>query len=263
MPATLIDAIRYHHGGIPGELAPKPLPENHSKKHRRRHNLQTKLAEKNRTHFSLTNVHWQTVCDRKVTTARRHVLMKKMQLQPAIDLLAQHSSKVSTSAGYTKHLFVRLQTLDVMKVYAQAKAPRRWDFQCHQKEQLAIHKLSKDLFSGCTGPSILVWGNGGFGPTSRGHASAPNQRLRRLLSKYIPVIVSSEYMSSQRSACCHSKLKDCRQNRPGRQKRVTVKQCTSCKTLLSRDVSAACVLLDIFEFQRQEHTTALPAFVSR
>jgi hypothetical protein len=47
--------------------------------------------------------------------------------------------------------------------------------------------------------------------------------------------------------------------------RVTVKQRTSCKTLLSRDVSAACVILDIFEFefQRQERTTALPAFVSR
>jgi hypothetical protein len=93
--------------------------------------------------------------------------LKKRQLQPAIDLLPHHSSKVSTSAGYTKHLCVRLQTLDVMKVYAQAKA------------------------------------------------------------------------------------------------RVTVKQCTSCKTLLSRDVSAACVILDIFEFQRQERTTDLPAFVSR
>jgi hypothetical protein len=36
---------------------------------------------------------------------------------------------------------------------------------------------------------------------------------------------------------------------------VTVKQCTSCQTLLSRDVSAACVILDIFEFQRQENKT--------
>jgi hypothetical protein len=41
-------------------------------------------------------------------------------------------------------------------------------------------------------------------------------------------------------------------------KRVMVKQCTACQTLLSRDVSAACVILDIFEFQRQERTLALP-----
>ena len=183
--ATLVDAIRYHHDGIPLELAPQPLPENHSKKHLRRHNLQTKLAQKNRTHFSLTNVHWQTLCGRKATMARRHVLMTKMKLQPAIDLLAQHSSKVSTSTDYAKHLWARLQTLDAMKVYVQAKAPRRWKFECYQKEQLAVYKLSKDLFSGCTGPSILVWGNGGFGPTSRGHASAPNKGLRRQLSKYV------------------------------------------------------------------------------
>ena len=130
-----------------------------------------------------------------------------------------------------------------------------------RKEQLAVYKLSKDLFSGCTGPSILVWGNGGFGPASRGHASAPNKGLRRQLSKYIPVIVSSEHLSSQWSACCHSKLDNCQQNRLGK-KRVTSKlQCQSCKTLLSRDVSAACVILDIFEFQRQERTTDLPAFV--
>ena len=105
-----------------------------------------------------------------------------------------------------------------------------------EKEQLAAHQLSKESFSGCTGPSILVWGDGGFGPTSHGYASAPNQRLRRLLSKYIPVIVSSEYLSSQRSACCLSRMKDCRKIQPG-MKRVTVKQCTSCQTLLSRDVS--------------------------
>jgi hypothetical protein len=105
--------------------------------------------------------------------------------------------------------------------------------------------------------------------TSRGHASVPNKGLRRQLSKYIPVIVSSEHLSSQRSACCHSKLDNCQQNRPGK-KRVTSKlQCQSCKTLLSRGVSAACVILDIFEFQfqfqfqfqRQERTTDLPAFV--
>jgi hypothetical protein len=66
-----------------------------------------------------------------------------------------------------------------MKRLVKAKAPSRWKFECYQKEQLAAHQLSKDLLLGCTGPSIVVWGNGGFGPTSRGHASAPNKRLRR------------------------------------------------------------------------------------
>ncbi len=183
--------------------------------------------------------------------------MAKIGLQPAIDLLSQHSSRVSTSSAYIDHLHARLDTLNVMKRLVQAKVPSRWKFECYQKEQLAAHQLSKDLLSGCTGPSIVVWGNGGFGPTSRRHASAPNQRLQKLLSKYVPVITSSEYRSSQRSACCHAGLTD----RPS-PKRVTVKQCKTCKTLLSRDVSAACIILDIFEFQRRKQTTELPAFIS-
>ena len=46
-------------------------------------------------------------------------------------------------------------------------------------------------------------------------------------------------------------------NRPSK-KRVTVKQCTNCKTLLSRDTSAACIILDIFEYQRKHMTRELP-----
>jgi hypothetical protein len=183
-------------------------------------------------------------------------LMSKMCLQPAIDILSKSSSRVSTSVAYMGHLHARLATLDTMKRLVKAKAPSRWKFECYQKEQLATHQLSKDLLSGCTGPSIVVWGNGGFGPTSHGHASAPNKRLRRLLSKYVPVILSSEYRSSQRSACCRSHLT----NRPSH-KRVTVKQCTTCKTRLSRDVSAACIILDIFEFQRRNQTQDLPEFI--
>ena len=257
LPRTLIDAIRYHHHGIPVSMGPSTLPERPSKNQKRRRHLQVKLAQKNRTHFSLTNVHWQVLCGRKKAASRREKLIQTMGMQPAIDLLAQHSSKVSTSAEYLHHMGARLATMGIMKKYVQAKAPRRWGFECYRKEQLAAHQLSKDLFSGCTGPSILVWGDGSFGPTSHGHAAAPNMRLRRLLSKYIPVILSSEYLSSQRSACCHSKMKDCRKIQPG-MKRVTVKQCTSCQTLLSRDVSAACVILDIFEFQRHGRTLSLP-----
>jgi hypothetical protein len=63
--------------------------------------------------------------------------MKAMDLQPAIDLLAQHSSKVSTSTEYLRHLHARLATMETMKKYVKAKAPRRWGFECYRKEQLA------------------------------------------------------------------------------------------------------------------------------
>ena len=249
---TLVDAVRHHPDGV--HL--NPLPIDASLRQTRYHKLKQKLAEKDRTHFSLPNVQWTVLCGRRVAAARIQHLMKKMELQPAIDLLSQYSSRVSSSVAYMEHLRTRLDTLDTMKRLVKAKAPSRWKFECYQKEQLAAHQLSKDLLFGCTGPSVVVWGNGGFGPTSHGHASAPNKRLRRLLSKYIPVILSSEFRSSKRSACCHSHLTD----RPS-PKRVTVKQCTTCKTLLSRDVSAACIILDIFEFQRLNQTKDLPAFI--
>ena len=52
----------------------------------------------NRTHFALTNVQWQMACGRRTANARMQHLVTKMGLQPAIDALAQHSSRVSTSA---------------------------------------------------------------------------------------------------------------------------------------------------------------------
>jgi hypothetical protein len=45
-------------------------------------------------------------------------------------------------------------------------------------------------------------------------------------------------------------------------KRMTVKQCITCKTLLSRDVSAACVILDIFEHQRQGKDTFFTVYLT-
>jgi hypothetical protein len=95
-----------------------------------------------------------------MAASRSEKLIKVMELQPAIDLLAQHSSKVSTSTEYLNHLRARLATMETMKKYVKAKAPRRWGFECYRKEQLAAHQLSKDLFSGCTGPSFFCLGDG-------------------------------------------------------------------------------------------------------
>jgi hypothetical protein len=55
----------------------------------------------------------------------------------------------------------------------QARCPRRWKFESYSQEQHAVEKLSTALLGGLS-PSntLIVWGNGGFGPTSHGHASA-------------------------------------------------------------------------------------------
>ena len=179
---------------------------------------------------------------------------------PVIDALAAATSKVSVPEEYLAHVNVRLQTLPSMKKLAELKAPKRWKFHCYRKEQLAVKKLSEDLRDGCRGKVVVVWGNGGFPPTSKGHPAAPNKRLRRMLSKYLPVMVSSEYRSSQRSACCHDKLIKHDGGRGGTL-RSTVSRCKSCRRFLSRDLSAAGVILDIFEHQRATQS-ASSLFVS-
>jgi hypothetical protein len=125
--ATLVDAVRYHPDGVQVE----PLPIDASRRQKRRHHLQQKLGSNDRTHFSLTNVHWQVVCGRRTTKHRMQHLMSKMGLQPAINVLSQHSSRVSTSVAYMEHLRARLATLDTMKRLVKAKAPSRWKFECY------------------------------------------------------------------------------------------------------------------------------------
>lgn len=248
----LIDAVRSHHTVHPLP----PLPDDVSRRAHRRDKLTRKLSDRNMTHFSLSNGHWKRECGVVQTRERNLTLIKNLCLQPAIDDLAMHTARVHTSVSYLEHVAAKLRTMDIMKRRMQTKAPRRWAFDCYRKEQLAIHKLSKDLLEGCTGPTLIVWGNGGFNPSYRGHAPAPNKRLRQKLSKYVHIILSSEYRSSQRSGCCRVKMKD----RPST-RRVTVKQCTSCKTLVSRDVSAACIIHDIFCYQRAHQTNELPPFI--
>ena len=98
-----------------------------------------------------------------------------------------------------------------------------------------------------SGIPLVVWGNGGFGPTSRGHASAhasaPNKCLRQKLSQYLPIVTETEYRTTQLSCCHHMKTVRC--NKAGR-KRDTVKRCVMCNTLLGRDTNATHNIADIF-----------------
>jgi hypothetical protein len=50
---------------------------------------------------------------------------------------------------------------------------------------------------------VVLWGAGGFGPTSRGHASAPNKALRKGVGNQgIDIRPTVEDFTSQRTACC-------------------------------------------------------------
>ena len=60
--------------------------------------------------------------------------------------------------------------------FMEKKNRRRWAFDSYKHEQRAIHKLVHTLLDGLKDKTnvVVAWGDGSFGPTSRGHASAPN-----------------------------------------------------------------------------------------
>ena len=137
------------------------------------------------------------------------------------------------------------------------KRPRQIKFNTYKKEQLAVKKLAEMFKTSMSGLPLVVWGNGGFGPTSRGHESAPNKGLRDKLSQYLPIVIESEHRSTKLS-CCHHTPTVSRNKK--QQKRDTVKMCVFCKTLLGRDTNAAHNIADIFEHNFR--TGSLPGWLS-
>ena len=261
--AILIAAIRDHDPRSPGYTG-VPLPPaphgNVSKSAKRRHAIDQKLAEQNRSKFILTNKQWQHQCGRIEMQQWERNLQKKLRLQPYIDSLAVYPAGAYQVYEYDNHIEVKLSCMEAMKTRAQAKAPSRWKFHCKQREELAAKKLAQDLIAGCRGNLVVPWGNGGFYPSGKGHASAPNKKLRRLLSKYLPIMLTTEHRSSQVSSCCHAPMKDA--PRLHGRRRVVVKHCSKCSITVSRDLSAAGVISDAFQYQRQNQTDAMPPFLA-
>jgi hypothetical protein len=161
-------------------------------------NLSFSLSTK-RSVFGLSNKQWQFDCGRLHNRERESKLQKRLNLQPVIDALASSSSK--TVDDYQRHVAARIATAPALQRRMQARCPRRWKFESYSQEQRAVEKLSTDLLGGLCN-TLIVWGNGGFGPTSHGHASAPNKKLQNKLAKRCPLVVGSEYRSTKTS-CCH------------------------------------------------------------
>ena len=103
--------------------------------------------------------------------------------------------------------------------------------------------------------TIVAWGNGSFGSTSNGHDSAPNKTLRHMLSRFIPIVMNTEYNTSKLS-CCHH-MKATKLSTSGYTRRGAVLKCKGCSTILGRDENAAHNILHIFRHQ-YEHNGEVP-----
>jgi hypothetical protein len=94
-------------------------------------------------------------------------------------------------------------------------------FATFQKHQRVLRSIPRELCGGRK-PSdcVVLWGNGSFGPTLRGHASAPNKMLVKACKEAgIDVRGVDEYKTSKTTACCFaaSAYSHQRQARPIRQ----------------------------------------------
>jgi hypothetical protein len=151
--------------------------------------------------------------------------------------------------AYLLHATARMRTAPAFIKLMRIKCTSRWKFETYQKEQRAVKKLSADLLGGMSPTNTLVvWGNGGFGPASKGHDAAPNKRLRHLLSRYMPIVMGTEYNTSKLSCCCHIQAE--KLSTKGYSGRGTVLRCPNhLERLLGRDENAAHNILHIFQHQ--------------
>jgi hypothetical protein len=152
----------------------------------------------------------------------------------------------------------------------QIKRTSRWKFETYMREHRAVKKLANDLLGGMSPTSTLVvWGAGGFSPSSKGHASASNKRLRHLLSRYMPIVMGTEYNTTKLSCCCHAEMT--KLAKKDYKKRATVLRCDAqrksedgttmlkCGKIIGRDENAAHNILFIFQEQYKDDGGAVPS----
>ena len=143
----------------------------------------------------------------------------------------------------------------------ELKNPRRWKFEAYKTEQRAVHKLVTDVLGKKTNTrnTLVVWGNGSFGPTSKGHASAPNKKMQREIARFVPLVLVNEFNTSKKTNCCE--LDGVALRTKQYKKRTTVFQCPGCKRLLPRDVNAAMNILRVFLYQAETQSENIPLYL--
>ena len=183
--------------------------ENETNKQRRRRLLQEKMFELKRSEFNLSNKEWRWKTGQLKNQRRLQIqsLQHRMNMGAAYLRLAEASSRTGFADEYIRHVKARTETAPKLQEMMQVKAPRRWKFEAYTKEHRAVKTLMMDLLGGLRPyNTIIVWGNGGFGPSGKGHAPAPNKTLQYLLSKHLLFAIGSKKGSSMTSACHHGQV---------------------------------------------------------
>ena len=145
-----------------------------------------------RSEFNLSNKQWRQDTGRLLHEHNLQNLQKRKNMAVVYDRLSEATSRTGFVGEYLRHVQARMETAPEMM---QVKTPRRWRFTVYQKEQRAVKKLATSLLGGLwPSNTIIVWGNGGVGPTSRGPPRScsfyyPKASLLSLVPRPVHVIM--------------------------------------------------------------------------
>ena len=206
--------------------------------------------------YKLTNKNWRRLNGSEVLCKRIEQRTNRMGMSSIFEDLQHFDKRSSKPVEYLSYTNKILSYLPIFNHVLSHINTRRWKFEAFKREQHAVEKLCMNLLKNTNSKyqSLVVWGNGGFGPTSKGHASSPNKKLQKQISHRIPLCTSTEYLSSKRSCCCRSSVMT---NISHNGRRASVFFCMQCNGILSRDTSAAINIMNSFEFQRKTKSSEL------
>ena len=189
--------------------------------------------------------------------------------------LSEAPTHTPTLVGAVLHAVEYLRHWDILATRAFDPQVRSNRFCKRRKTQRSYKIIATKLRAAMECPAgtkmIIAWGAGLNKPTFRGHASAPNKKLRKGLSKYFPIVMVSEYLTSQRCAKCGSAVKHDKHhetttqqpNGPPTIRSFKIRglfRCLNetCGIIWSRDICSALSILKIFHHQITKRNLTRP-----
>jgi hypothetical protein len=246
--------------------------------------------------YSLTNKAYRSMTDAtrsRVEHEQRLLLPENKDWLAAQRALSETKRRDPGLDTTEEHVGVYMEHFGALKRQAfsphlRANRLRRFTFTRRSYRKIAaqirvaVQKLTRRMRR-IKGKIVLVWGAGSFGPTSRGHASAPNKKLREGLRAFFPIVMCSEYKTSQVCGAknCSEKVRhgkgpyskkylakmqkkcerygtECKIDSKSRKTIRGMFHCPKCGIAWDRDFSASLSILKIFRHQSETLSLTRP-----
>ena len=165
-----------------------------SKRGRRRLARQTKQHAAEESIYTLTNGRYRQMAGMTHARLKREGWRRQDGLTEIDQRLSQDGVRKNTFDRQEYRRYCAIVSSEWKRLFDHAFLPKQTKlrFATYQAQQRAFHKVALDLAgSKPLSQCFLIWGDGSFGPTSKGHDSAPNKKLYHALSQYMPVVISS------------------------------------------------------------------------